>query len=178
MDAGKDDLYNGAPVTLRTWQGWDSGNFEFYLNMQPHTQDEDTWSTGFDIRVGSAGLDTVGPNPGKWCLDGGDVDSDGSVLFIWECNGLPQQQFVLDYEFYASSQVTEMYWGQLRFLNGKCLDGTSPIAEGNAPIAWSCNGLDQQVWGTCEYTHRTGPPHLCGDGPETGPCVGMGSLTV
>ena len=32
LDAGQ-PLRNGAPVTLRTWQGWDSGNFEFYLNM-------------------------------------------------------------------------------------------------------------------------------------------------
>lgn len=95
--------------------------------------------------------------------------------FIWECNGLPQQQFVMDY---ANEQGTDMYLGQLRFPNGKCLDATSPISEGNTPIAWSCNGLDQQVWGTCAYKHGTGQSDICGEGHETGPCVGMGLLTV
>ncbi|MEO3876248.1 lectin [Nonomuraea sp. B12E4] len=71
------------------------------------------------------------------CLDvKGDVDTLGTALDIWDCNGQANQVF----EFTSA--------GELRTLNGtRCVDAygnqTSP---GTQVIIWSCNGQANQRW--------------------------------
>jgi hypothetical protein len=71
------------------------------------------------------------------CLDvSGNVDTLGTAMQIWDCNGQANQQF----EFTSA--------GELRTFNGtRCLDaydnGTAP---GTAAIIWSCNGQQNQKW--------------------------------
>jgi len=112
----------------------------------------------------------VGFGARKYCLDAGDVDSDGSVLFMWECNGFPQQQFHLDWE--VDNWDSEIYEGQLVFPNGKCLDGTT-VQSGDTPMVWECNGMYQQTWQICHYNwdHYNDPQ-------GTGPCIGNKAATI
>ena len=71
------------------------------------------------------------------CLDvEGNVDTAGTALQIWDCNGQANQSF----EFTSA--------GELRTFNGtRCVDAyrgqTSP---GTPVIIWSCNGQTNQQW--------------------------------
>lgn len=166
---GDDGLQNGAQIALGPFGSnsvWTMPNAVLL---------DDNWidSEGITVRAGeSASLDqthwtkgllshnTTQSSPDaayqpfgpSYCLDSGDADSDGSMIFLWECNGLPQQQFnqtALD----SNQQTDGPRYGPLPFKSGKCLDGTSPIAEGNTPIVWECNGLSQQDWRMCRYSY-------------------------
>lgn len=164
LDDVYDNLANGASVSLKTWQGWDhslSSLFKWSFDLGG--------SSG-GIHVGEDREDTAAEGQHyqeQWCLDSGDVDSDGSGLFIWECNGFPQQQFSLENEL--SSGI--VMHGNIFFPNGKCLDGISASYDGNTPIVWDCNGSEQQFWELCPYVSFCGK-HL------SSPCLGSDLLTV
>ncbi|WP_211370561.1 RICIN domain-containing protein [Nonomuraea turkmeniaca] len=71
------------------------------------------------------------------CLDvKGNVDTLGTALDIWDCNGQANQGF----EFTSA--------GELRTMNGtRCVDADrSQTAPGTAVIIWSCNGQANQKW--------------------------------
>jgi hypothetical protein len=71
------------------------------------------------------------------CLDvSGNVDTLGTAMQIWDCNGQANQQF----------EATSA--GELRTFNGtRCLDAyNGGTAAGTAVIIWSCNGQQNQKW--------------------------------
>jgi hypothetical protein len=71
------------------------------------------------------------------CLDvSGNVDTLGTAMEIWDCNGQANQQF----------EATSA--GELRTFNGtRCLDAyNGGTAAGTAVIIWSCNGQQNQKW--------------------------------
>ncbi|NUS07373.1 MAG: RICIN domain-containing protein [Nonomuraea sp.] len=81
------------------------------------------------------------------CLDvEGNVDTLGTPLDIWSCNGQANQGF----EFTSA--------GELRTMNGtRCVDadrgGTTP---GTVVLIWSCNGQANQKWRKNADTSITG----------------------
>ncbi len=91
-----------------------------------------TWS----MPASAAATPLVSAASGR-CLDvKGNVDTLGTALDIWDCNGLANQAF----EFTSG--------GELRTLDGtRCVDAyhnqTSP---GTQLIIWSCNGQVNQKW--------------------------------
>lgn len=71
------------------------------------------------------------------CLDvRGNVDTAGTGLNIWDCNGQANQGF----EFTSA--------GELRTFNGtRCVDAyNSQTTPGTAVIIWSCTGAANQQW--------------------------------
>lgn len=71
------------------------------------------------------------------CLDvEGNVDTLGTILDIWDCNGQPNQAF----EFTSA--------GELRTMNGtRCVDAyENQTSPGTQVIIWSCNGQNNQKW--------------------------------
>jgi len=72
------------------------------------------------------------------CIDipGGDA-FDGAKLWMWDCNGTPQQQWI----FTAGSWRIES-----AFSRGKCIDAAS-AQDGVQLQLWECNGLYQQIIG-------------------------------
>ncbi|WP_194244127.1 lectin [Nonomuraea phyllanthi] len=71
------------------------------------------------------------------CLDvEGNVDTLGTILDIWDCNGQPNQAF----EFTSA--------GELRTMNGtRCVDAyENQTSPGTQVIIWSCNGQSNQKW--------------------------------
>jgi hypothetical protein len=71
------------------------------------------------------------------CLDvKGNVDTPGSTLEIWDCNGQANQAFDL-----TSA-------GELRTLGGtRCVDASGGrTAPGTPVIIWTCNGQANQQW--------------------------------
>ncbi len=71
------------------------------------------------------------------CLDvAGNVDTPGTALNIWDCNGQPNQAF----EFTSA--------GELRTMNGsRCVDAyNNQTSPGTQVIIWSCNGQANQKW--------------------------------
>ena len=75
------------------------------------------------------------------CLDltGGDA-SDGTLLEIWDCNGLANQNWV-----FAPGSWRIAYAGD----TSKCIDalGGNPGPAGTKLGIWSCNGRSTQKWG-------------------------------
>jgi len=141
-------LYNGAQVML--WECDDDGYNKWFINL-----DYADPSPPFEIRAGNMITDgfTQSPNhTSDWCLDGGDIDADSSALSIWECNGLPQQQFNAD-----GLDPKYSFQGSFYFPNGKCLDGTQSMEQGTTPLTGECNGEDQQTWSTCSCSMTCGP---------------------
>jgi len=71
------------------------------------------------------------------CLDvAGNVDTLGTPLNIWDCNGQANQTF----EFTAA--------GELRTFNGtRCVDAfNNQTADGTRVVVWSCTGAVNQQW--------------------------------
>ncbi|MBE3011878.1 ricin-type beta-trefoil lectin domain protein [Microbispora sp. NEAU-D428] len=71
------------------------------------------------------------------CLDvKGNVDTLGTILDIWDCNGQANQAF----EFTSA--------GELRTLNGtRCVDAyNNQTSPGTQVVIWSCNGQNNQKW--------------------------------
>jgi hypothetical protein len=90
--------------------------------------------------AGGAALPTQGAIKGiaAKCLDvdtPGNVDvQNGRRVQIWDCNGMPQQQWI------AAAD------GTLRVL-GRCLDDyAAGSADGNPLVLWTCNGTAWQGW--------------------------------
>ncbi|WP_211593393.1 RICIN domain-containing protein [Microbispora sp. H10836] len=78
----------------------------------------------------------VGAASGR-CLDvKGNVDTLGTPLDIWDCNGQANQGF----EFTSA--------GELRTMNGtRCVDAyNNQTSPGTQVIIWSCNGQANQKW--------------------------------
>ncbi|XVQ82094.1 lectin [Microbispora siamensis] len=78
----------------------------------------------------------VGTASGR-CLDvKGNVDTLGTTLDIWDCNGQANQGF----EFTSA--------GELRTLNGtRCVDAyNNQTSPGTQVVIWSCNGQANQKW--------------------------------
>ena len=73
------------------------------------------------------------------CLDlpGGDT-SAGTMLEIWDCNGLSNQQWVFAPDSWRIQPATN---------KGMCIDNLGGGGEGNKLGIWNCNGGDNQVWG-------------------------------
>ena len=93
-----------------------------------------------------------------YCLDAGDM-AWASKLFMWECNGYPQQQFNLD-EVYQPTNDKPPYQGGVSLANGQCLDGMYPQMHGSPAIISPCNGYKQQMWSICHeffFSLRLGP---------------------
>ena len=76
------------------------------------------------------------------CLDlmGGNT-APGTLVQIWDCNGLNNQQWVLD-----PKQRRIIYGGNIGNGDLMCLDG-STMGQGNRLMIWGCNGYKQQNWG-------------------------------
>lgn len=72
------------------------------------------------------------------CLDlvGGDT-SNGTPLWLWECNGLSNQAWT-----FASDSWTIVYQAD----PSKCIDA-GDMSDGKQLQIWDCNGMDQQIWG-------------------------------
>ncbi|CAG7612630.1 Extracellular exo-alpha-L-arabinofuranosidase [Actinacidiphila bryophytorum] len=93
-------------------------------------------AVGMSAPASAATAPVVSAASGR-CLDvKGNVDTVGTALDIWDCNGQSGQAF----EFTSA--------GELRTLNGtRCADanaqGTTP---GTQVIIWSCNGQANQQW--------------------------------
>ncbi|UWE13865.1 arabinofuranosidase catalytic domain-containing protein [Actinacidiphila bryophytorum] len=93
-------------------------------------------AVGMSAPASAATAPVVSAASGR-CLDvKGNVDTQGTALDIWDCNGQSGQAF----EFTSA--------GELRTLNGtRCADanaqGTTP---GTQVIIWSCNGQANQQW--------------------------------
>ncbi|MET8155475.1 lectin [Sphaerisporangium sp. NPDC005289] len=71
------------------------------------------------------------------CLDvRGNVDTQGSAMQIYDCNGQANQAF----EFTSA--------GELRTFNGtRCLDAyNAQTSNGTQVVIWSCNGQNNQKW--------------------------------
>ncbi|MBO3751219.1 lectin [Streptosporangiaceae bacterium NEAU-GS5] len=71
------------------------------------------------------------------CLDvAGNIDTLGTGLQIWDCNGQANQAF----EFTSA--------GELRTFNGtRCVDASNNgTAPGTRVVIWSCNGQNNQKW--------------------------------
>ncbi|WP_217698394.1 arabinofuranosidase catalytic domain-containing protein [Streptacidiphilus griseoplanus] len=71
------------------------------------------------------------------CLDvKGNVDTAGTPLEIWDCNGQSNQAF----EFTSA--------GELRTFGGtRCVDASnSGTAPGTQAVIWTCNGQSNQKW--------------------------------
>lgn len=154
-DGGDCDLWNGAEVIL--WDCDDEGYNKWFINL-----DFSNPSTPFDIRAGNQFYDPTAAfshnSVSDWCLDGGDIDAESSLLSVWECNGLPQQQFNAD-----GIDPKYSFQGAFSFGNGKCLDGTESTAPGPRPLAWECNGQDQQIWDVhmCSMFCGPHPDYYC-----------------
>ncbi|WP_327293083.1 lectin [Streptomyces sp. NBC_01198] len=91
-----------------------------------------TWS----VPASAAAAPLVGAASGR-CLDvAGGVDTPGTALQIWDCNGQANQAFEL------SSA------GELRTMNGsRCVDASNnQTSTGTPAIIWSCNGGANQKW--------------------------------
>lgn len=70
------------------------------------------------------------------CLDlPGEDTTAGTPLWLWECNGMESQRWVMDNN-------------QIRFGadESKCVDA-GDMSAGNQLTLWDCNGYDQQNWG-------------------------------
>ena len=70
------------------------------------------------------------------CVDlpGGDL-FNGNLLWLWECNGMDSQNWVVDNN-------------QLRYGANEsfCIDARD-VSDGTQLMLWECNGSDQQNWG-------------------------------
>jgi hypothetical protein len=91
-----------------------------------------SWSTS----ASAAPAPLVGSASGR-CLDvKGSVDTQGTALQIWDCNGQANQAF----EFTSA--------GELRTLNGtRCVDASNgQTSPGTAVVIWPCNGQSNQSW--------------------------------
>merc|ERR1711865_502179 len=160
---GDCDLYNGAEVML--WECDDDGYNKWFINL-----DFVDPSPPFEIRAGNKFRHSVlshhsySDTLSDWCLDGGDIDANSSLLSIWECNGFPQQQFNAD-----GIDPKDSFEGSFYFPNGKCLDGTESMEQGTTPLVWECNSQDQQMWSIQSCSMTCGPhpePHcdtVCSD---------------
>ena len=78
-----ENLYNGAPVSFTEC----SDDGAFWMHFDGHVDA----SQLFAIHVGTYRIGpTIGPFPpdpfSVWCLDSVDVDSNSSLVTIWECN--------------------------------------------------------------------------------------------
>lgn len=73
------------------------------------------------------------------CLDAdlNTINGNGTIVQLWDCNGQPQQQWVLGDD------------GSIRSVkNGRCLDADLNTINGNGTKVqlWDCNGQPQQRW--------------------------------
>ena len=95
-----------------------------------------TFSLASATPASAASSQLVSASSGR-CLDvTGNVDTLGTAMEIWDCNGQANQQF----------EVTSA--GELRTFNGtRCLDAyDNQTAPGTAVDIWSCNGQANQKW--------------------------------
>ncbi|NUS16595.1 MAG: lectin [Streptomyces sp.] len=91
-----------------------------------------TWS----VPASAAVAPLVSSASGR-CLDvKGDVDTVGTALEIWDCNGQANQSF----EFTSA--------GELRTMGGtRCVDASNgQTTPGTQVIIWTCNGQSNQQW--------------------------------
>jgi len=173
------DLYNGAEVFLDDCNSnstWLRHRREWFM------------TEAFEIRAGQKHNDRYDPGAeGKdkvsnWCLDAGDLDSDSSSLRIWQCNGLRQQQFLMDPYDHPYEEIID-YQGRLDFPQGggfypggQCLDGG--VASKNQSIsAQPCSEHDQQKWNICTTTRTLSFSHHP-DGWVIGGTCGHSQLVV
>lgn len=72
------------------------------------------------------------------CIDlpGGDA-YNGAKLWVWECNGTPQQQWIFAPDSWRIESAVA---------SGKCIDAGNG-EDGEQLYLWDCNGLSQQAWG-------------------------------
>ncbi|MEU8379646.1 lectin [Streptosporangium sp. NPDC048865] len=70
------------------------------------------------------------------CVDvTGAVQTNGTQVVIWDCNGQSNQQW------------TATPAGELRVYGNKCLDvNNNGTADGTGVIIWDCNGQNNQKW--------------------------------
>jgi len=89
------------------------------------------------------------PNYEAFCVDGGDMGA-GTQLYLWECNGQPQQQWSIDVALNAMERGTA---ASMYVDNGAaCLDYYEDQANnGQAFHVWDCNGLANQRWHLSEF---------------------------
>ncbi|MYS21058.1 alpha-L-arabinofuranosidase [Streptomyces sp. SID4948] len=91
-----------------------------------------TWS----VPASAVAAPLVGQASGR-CLDvKGDVDTAGTALQIWDCNGQANQAF----DFTSA--------GEIRTMGGtRCVDvANNQTSVGAAVIIWTCNGQSNQMW--------------------------------
>lgn len=148
LTTNANDLYNGAPVYFTDCEH--SG--DFFMDFPSDT------SQPFTIHVGTLAPDETSPRRPNgllpWCLDAVGIDSNSSLVTIWECNGSAQQNFKLSDSYNISGDMP--YTGNILLSDGKCLDGTHATA-GNVPTGQVCIGSDEQIWGHCRSSHTSSP---------------------
>ncbi|WP_433063128.1 glycoside hydrolase family 97 catalytic domain-containing protein [Dactylosporangium sp. CS-033363] len=94
----------------------------------------------------SAGMSTCGTRPVSFSLRGtqsgrcadvpGAVQTSGTQLALWDCNGGANQAFTL-----SASKQLQLYGGT------KCLDVAGAGAQSGAAVQiWDCNGQTNQQW--------------------------------
>lgn len=93
------------------------------------------------------------------CLDvRGPSTDNGTPVQIWDCVGVPQQQWTLTPR------------GELRGLGGKCLDVRGPSTDNGTPVQlWDCVNVPQQRWTLTSSGELRGLGGKCLDvrGPST-----------
>merc|ERR1712232_1104688 len=95
------------------------------------------------------------------CLDlpGGDT-TDGTALWVWDCNGQDSQKWV-----FAADSWQIQYAGD----TSKCLDAGS-MQENSQIQIWDCNGMSQQKWG---YDQNSGNVYLADSATDASLCMDL-----
>lgn len=151
--------YDGAPVFLSedSQDSYDwrekrrSWHFSFPQRHAPQ-------SSGVAIMAGRSNGFVHGI-PVDWCLTVDDSDPHHpSLLSIQYCDESPDQKFTLPAGAYDGNTSSSAYLGPILSSNGKCLEA-SP-ATGSAPTVRTCDGSEQQLWGSCRTVTETPNQHL------------------
>lgn len=94
-----------------------------------------------------------------WCLHVDDLDPHrSSLLSIRYCDGSPEQKFTLPAGAYDGNTDSSPYLGPIVSSNGKCLEANP--ATGTVPIVRTCDGSEQQLWGSCRTVTSTPNDHV------------------
>jgi len=91
----------------------------------------------WNVQADGGGVQTISDSS-SFCLDlyGGDT-TNGNAVQVWECNGLPNQQW----KFAEGTFQIQYYADQ-----SKCVDAGA-MTPGSKLQIWDCNGQPQQHWG-------------------------------
>jgi len=93
------------------------------------------------------------------CLDLPGEIANGQPLWIWECNGHQNQEFIFAEGSWSITVGTDSAF---------CVDAGSDMNVGDQVFVWECNGQDQQVFG---YDSGAGTIYLANSGSDASLCL-------